>query len=369
MKQSRWIQMGLLFCCTLIMTLTGCGGGGGGGTASTPVLDKTLTYSTSTFTESTANDGSISTSSIIILANETFTGTNGDNWSALVSNLPAGLTASLIRTSPTTATLTLNGKATAHASANNISNLTVIFTNAQFSGGSATQVTGATNRTLSISFNDPTPVQPTPVSVLKGYWVGSQNSTTISAIVLSNGEAWIVQQDAGSINRFSRSQLTPTSTSFSGSGTQYNLITGTSEPLSLSGSYTEKTLLSSTGSATSGSWTMAMNYDKRFETTAKTTDAVGTWRGAYNSNSKTVTITIATDGALTGSSTTGCSYNGVLQPRSADPAVFDLAFTEKCQSNTTALAGIATVNELKTGISFAVTTVDKTQGALFSGTK
>jgi len=367
MKQIRWIQIGLLFCCMAVLALSGCGGGSSSTPTPPPVQDKSLTFSTSTFTESSANDGSISTSSIIILANETFTGVNGDNWSALVSNVPAGLTASLIRTSATTASLSFSGKATAHTSANDISNLTVIFTDAQFTGGAASQVTGATTRTLAIKFNDPSPTPPVSVSVLKGFWAGTQGTTTTSAIVLSNGEAWIVQQDAGSTSRFSRSQLVPASTAYSGSGTQYNLLTGASEPLSLTGNYTEKVLLSGTATSASGAWNMTLSYDKRYETAAKPADAVGTWKGAYSS--KTLTMTIAADGALTGSSTTGCTYNGVLQPRSSDPAVFDLAFTERCLSTTTALAGIATVNEAKTSIFWAFTTIDKTAGGLFTGTR
>ncbi|NJD36749.1 MAG: hypothetical protein FIA89_00265 [Geobacter sp.] len=354
--------------CFVALTLAGCGGGGGSSTPA-PTPTKALYYSTSSFSEAPTNDGSISTSCSIILSNETFTGTNGDNWSALVSNVPSGLTASLIRTSANTATLSFTGKATAHATANSISNLTVIFTDTAFTGGSASSVNGSTNRTLSITFSDPDPIPPVSVSVLKGFWGGTQGTTTITAIVLSNGEAWIVQQANGAFSSFSRSQLTPTATTFSGTGRQFNLLANTSESLSVTGTYTEKKLLSGTLATAGGSLAMNLTYNAQYETAAQLSDAVGSWRGAYNGGSIVLTMNVANDGAITGSSTSGCTYNGVLQPRNTDPAVFDVAFTERCLSTTRGLVGIATLNAAKTGISWAFTTIDQTAGGLFSGQK
>lgn len=114
---------------------------------------------------------------------------------------------------------------------------------------------------------------------------------------------------------------------------------------------------------------MQLSYNSRYDTAARTADAVGIWQGTYSGGSKVMTITVAQDGAVTGSSSTGCTYNGVLQPRAADPAVFDLAFTERCQAVVTALSGIATVNEAKTSLFWAFTTVDRTAGGVFSGQK
>jgi trimeric autotransporter adhesin len=126
------------------------GGGGGGGA---PV--KTLTYSNINFVEGAANNGAISTNSVITLTGETFTGADGDDWSALVTNVPAGLTASLVRTSDTTATLSFTGAATDHANADDIQNLTIAFKDSHFTGGSAASVTNSTKSNLTIDFNDP----------------------------------------------------------------------------------------------------------------------------------------------------------------------------------------------------------------------
>lgn len=120
--------------------------------ASGPVIG--LSYSTTTFNEAAANDGSITTTSTITLTGDTFKGTVG---AALgnVTNVPTGLTASLVKASDTTATLSFTGKATAHANANDINNLTVTFSDSDFAGNDASAITGATKSDLAINFADP----------------------------------------------------------------------------------------------------------------------------------------------------------------------------------------------------------------------
>lgn len=113
-----------------------------------------LDYSATTFAEAGANDGSITASVTITLTGDTFTGSNGDALGT-VTNVPAGLTAVLVRASDTTATLSFTGSAAAHANANDVSNLTVTFGNAHFTGGDAAAVTGATTNNLAINFADP----------------------------------------------------------------------------------------------------------------------------------------------------------------------------------------------------------------------
>ncbi|MBS4095836.1 MAG: hypothetical protein KGZ83_03250, partial [Sulfuricella sp.] len=117
---------------------------------------KSLAYSATTFAEAAANDGSITATSTITLTHETFTGANGAALTgATVSNVPAGLTAVLVKASATTATLSFTGNATAHANANDIANLTVTMGNTTFTGGSAVVVTGAITNNLVIDFADP----------------------------------------------------------------------------------------------------------------------------------------------------------------------------------------------------------------------
>uniref|UniRef100_UPI0009A535EA choice-of-anchor U domain-containing protein n=1 Tax=Zoogloea sp. LCSB751 TaxID=1965277 RepID=UPI0009A535EA len=121
---------------------------------------------TSTFTEAVANDGAISNTVTITLTNDTFTGTNGAALSGVaVTNVPAGLTATVTRVDATHATLALTGSATAHANANDIGNLTVTFGDAAFTGGNAAAVTNAVKNNLAVDFADPAPAplpEPTP---------------------------------------------------------------------------------------------------------------------------------------------------------------------------------------------------------------
>ncbi|MBY4676804.1 DUF4214 domain-containing protein [Marinobacterium arenosum] len=120
-----------------------------------PVV-KSLSYSRTTFAEANANDGSIAATSTLTLENETFTGTNGQAISGVsFSNVPTGLTASLVKASATTATLSFTGNAAAHANANDISNITVTLGNSAFVGADASEVTGATNDSIAIDFADP----------------------------------------------------------------------------------------------------------------------------------------------------------------------------------------------------------------------
>lgn len=119
----------------------------------TTVSSASISYSAATFMESDSNNGSIANTVTLTLTGDTFKGSVGANLGK-VSNTPAGLTASLTKASDTTATLTLSGTAKDHVSANNIGNLTVALSNADFTGGSATSVTGATKSDIKISYID-----------------------------------------------------------------------------------------------------------------------------------------------------------------------------------------------------------------------
>ena len=143
----------------------GAGNSGAGTSASSNyavLTAKTLSYSATTLSEAAANDGSISTTATITLANETFAGADGSTLGT-VSNVPAGLSAQLIKVDATHARLSLTGKASAHANAQDLNNLTVSFADADFAGSQAAAVAGATT-TLAIDFADPAalPVPPLP---------------------------------------------------------------------------------------------------------------------------------------------------------------------------------------------------------------
>lgn len=120
----------------------------------TPVTP-TISYSATTFNEAAINNGSIIETATITLTNDTFTGTNGQPLAgAVVTNVPAGLTAVVTKVSDTTAELSFTGMATANNAADSITNLTVTLGNAAFTSGNAAAVTDATKNNLVITFID-----------------------------------------------------------------------------------------------------------------------------------------------------------------------------------------------------------------------
>lgn len=120
-------------------------------------LVRSLSYDSTTFTEAPADNGSIQNTLTISLANETFTGSNGDDLIALgkasAGNVPSGLTAVLTRQSASAAVLSLTGQAAAHAATNSISNLSLTFANTAFAGGEASGVTGYSRSDISVNYN------------------------------------------------------------------------------------------------------------------------------------------------------------------------------------------------------------------------
>ncbi len=121
-----------------------------------------LSYSSSLFRESSANDGSISgsTNDFTISHNgfggNVFTGTNGEDFvtgsKVTVTNLPTGLAVSIVRVSDTELTFSLSGNATNHANAQDVSNLTIAFQNSAFSGGVATDINNYQKNDFEINF-------------------------------------------------------------------------------------------------------------------------------------------------------------------------------------------------------------------------
>ena len=99
-----------------------------------------------------------------------FTGINGEDYATTgkvtVSNIPNGLTASIIKISDTELAFKLNGSAINNAVIDEIENLTVIFNDAAFVGVTAANVINSTKTDLAIRFLDfiPLNLQATAVS-------------------------------------------------------------------------------------------------------------------------------------------------------------------------------------------------------------
>jgi ATP-dependent protease HslVU (ClpYQ) peptidase subunit len=117
-----------------------------------------VTYASSTFIENSANDGAVTGTTTITHNNyesATFTGTDSEDFvtsgKVVVTGVPAGLTAVITRDNNLQLTFSLTGNASAHANANDISNLTIIFQDAAFSDSDAVNTTNFSTN-LSINF-------------------------------------------------------------------------------------------------------------------------------------------------------------------------------------------------------------------------
>jgi len=117
-----------------------------------------LSYSTTTYSETAANNGALSGGTIGVVA-ETFTGPVGTNYvlggEVLVSNLPAGLGVAITKASDYQVTVSFSGTASNHTAADGTNTLTFAFQNAAFSQNNASLVTGSTRNDLVVHFNDP----------------------------------------------------------------------------------------------------------------------------------------------------------------------------------------------------------------------
>ena len=121
-----------------------------------PGSARAVSYDRTVFAEASANDGSVTQAATITLTGDSFTGADGASLPGVtVTNLPAGLTAVLTKTSATTAVLGFAGKAALHTSAADVADVTVTLGSAAFTLGNAAGVAGATTGSLAIDFADP----------------------------------------------------------------------------------------------------------------------------------------------------------------------------------------------------------------------
>ena len=146
----------------------------------------TLSYGTSTFSETVANAGAVS-GTTLTLANKSFNASLGQDMVALglitVANLPAGMGIQIVRgVTAQTATLSFTGAAGSHAAANSIANLTITLTEAAVVGGNVAAVSGYSRNNLAINFDDPRTLvySGTSFSEVSGGLIDNRHPVTIT---------------------------------------------------------------------------------------------------------------------------------------------------------------------------------------------
>jgi hypothetical protein len=145
----------------------------------------TIAYDKSSLKEAACNDGSIN--EIITITHDnldgaTFTGTNNEDFvatgKAIVRNLPAGLTAKIIRTNSLILTLSITGDATSHANAHDVSNVKIMFVPDAFTDGSSV-VTNGNVTSLSLNFIEPVDMTVTGTKSCADVTITADNNVTL----------------------------------------------------------------------------------------------------------------------------------------------------------------------------------------------
>jgi hypothetical protein len=117
---------------------------------------KNMTYSSSQFKESSADDGSFGNSIVISGVGFNFSGIVGSNLYAdskvTVSNHPGGTTPIVTKTSDTTVLFTLSGNATTSTDAVEVSDITINFLDSAFTSSTAADISNSSKSDISVDF-------------------------------------------------------------------------------------------------------------------------------------------------------------------------------------------------------------------------
>lgn len=198
---------------------------------------------------------------------------------------------------------------------------------------------------------------------VQGRWVVKADGTpayTAVGLPASNGSAaiWVLANDASRLAKLSvqNGGALAGKAYALGQGTAATAITGQwSAPASTS--------ITLTG-VTSGTLTLVQT--DALTAPAVQADAAGTWKATAGGNAQTVTWTVTASGAVSGSSTTGCSYTGTFAAM-ANASAYTATVREACPDGAISqYNGIATLNPAKNALSMVATSADESVGvALF----
>lgn len=199
-----------------------------------------------------------------------------------------------------------------------------------------------------------------PSAQVQGRWTtaaGSASAYTAIGLPSSNASAtvWLLANDA--------SRLVKLTAQDSGAlaGKAYALGQNTAAT-SVSGQWSTSASksLSLTGLPVGG---LTLAQIDALTTSAVQADVAGAWKATVGSNAQSVNWTVAASGAVSGNSTTGCTYTGTLGAM-ANASAYTAAVKETCSDGaSTQFNGVATLNTAKNALSMVTTSADETMGA------
>lgn len=199
---------------------------------------------------------------------------------------------------------------------------------------------------------------PTTLEALQGFWGGPfDTGTTAQAIILRTGDVWMVVQSGNTVQSVGRAQAVLNASGATATGGLTNLQSGVTAPLSLTATaVAPKTTLTGTVTASQTTRNLTWSYSTRYDTALPVANFTGRWTSTSDQQRFAVTWDFAAGGALSGTSTTGCTYTGNLAPLAQPVAVLAATIVETCAGASSTLTGVATMNDAGTRASFVLAT-------------
>ena len=218
----------------------------------------------------------------------------------------------------------------------------------------------------------PTPVPAPTLSQAQGIWQSAAGAaTTVSALVLPDGQLWAVLTSgtgASASTRVLKATLAVQDSSYSATGKRYTLggdaiAVGS---VAVEAQVAEKATLDLNVGTGADAQRLALAWQARYDTPAQLGELAGNWNATLGAG--VVRWTVDAQGAIKGSRTTGCTYTGQLSLRPEGKAVVDAQVLEDCAGARTQLNGVATLQAsagtAPARLSLVLTTQDEAQAVL-----
>jgi len=173
---------------------------------------------------------------------------------------------------------------------------------------------------------------PPSTAIPEGIWGGAtSDGAAVSLLVLETGQYYLVPTSP-TIDGLVEGIMTASNYSFTDAAavvysSSTTLVAGTVSgsfiaKTSLSGTLTTAQALSSPFPQGATSVTFNGNYNSLYDTPATVAEAVGTWSGQTSVSTSPVTLTVAANGAVSGSDGI-CTFSGSVSPRPTGKHVLD----------------------------------------------
>lgn len=177
---------------------------------------------------------------------------------------------------------------------------------------------------------------PLDIATLGGFWVADD----AQAVVQPDGEAWVIRHPVNEAPNLYRFNLTASGPDgFEAVGRVYALPGGVGTDLSLTGTYVSQSGAAPRLDLNGTGFSLSLRADASRPAAASQADLTGSWFGSLDSGSVQIEWTLNQEGAVLGTSSTGCAYAG--QVLVAEAGAYSVDVVETCPGSTRTFEGVA----------------------------